>query len=79
MTTPHFGFANKRVVVTGAASGIGHRTTELLLEAGAHVVALDRNPIDLKVGQFVRVDMTDAASIERAAREIDGDIDVLLN
>ncbi|MGA1312978.1 MAG: SDR family NAD(P)-dependent oxidoreductase, partial [Ilumatobacteraceae bacterium] len=77
--TPHFGFADKRVVVTGAASGIGHRATELLLEAGAHVVALDRNPVDLTVEQFVRVDMTDPASIEAAAREIDGDIDALLN
>ncbi|MFM7081421.1 MAG: SDR family NAD(P)-dependent oxidoreductase, partial [Actinomycetota bacterium] len=58
MTTPHFAFRDKRVVVTGAASGIGHRTTELLLEAGAHVIALDRNPVDLKVAQFVSVDMT---------------------
>ncbi|MFM9137830.1 MAG: SDR family NAD(P)-dependent oxidoreductase, partial [Actinomycetota bacterium] len=42
--TPHFAFRDKRVVVTGAASGIGHRTAELLLEAGAHVIALDRHP-----------------------------------
>jgi NAD(P)-dependent dehydrogenase (short-subunit alcohol dehydrogenase family) len=78
-STPHFGFANKRVVVTGAASGIGRRTTELLLEAGAHVIALDRNPVDLNVAQFVQVDMTNPASIAEAARAIDGEIDVLLN
>jgi len=77
--TPHYGFADKRVVVTGAASGIGRRTTELLLEAGAHVIALDRNPVDAKVAQFLRVDMTSPDSIAAAAREIDGDIDVLLN
>lgn len=77
--TPHFGFRNKRVVVTGAASGIGRRTAELLLEAGAHVVALDRNPVDLPVSQFVSVDMTDPASIDAAVNSINGEIDVLLN
>ena len=79
MKTPHYAFEGKRVVVTGAASGIGHRTTELLLEAGAHVVALDRNAVDLKVAQFVQVDMTKPDTIAAAAKAIDGDIDVLLN
>lgn len=77
--TPHFAFRDKRVVVTGAASGIGHRTTELLLEAGAHVIALDRNPVQLKVAQFVSVDMTKPDTISSAAKEIIGDVDVLLN
>lgn len=78
-TTPHFAFRDKRVVVTGAASGIGARTTELLLEAGAKVIALDRNPVAAKVDQFVRVDMTDPESITAAAHAISGEIDVLLN
>jgi len=50
-----------------------------LLEAGAHVIALDRNPVDLKVAQFLRVDMTAPDTIAAAAKAIDGDIDVLLN
>ena len=77
--TPHFGFRDKHVVVTGAASGIGHRTTELLLEAGAHVIALDRNPVQLSVTQFVSVDMTKPHTIAAAAGAISGEIDVLLN
>jgi len=77
--TPHFAFRDKRVVVTGAASGIGHRTTELLLEAGAHVIALDRNPVQLSVAQFVSVDMTKPHTIAAAAGAISGEIDVLLN
>ncbi len=79
MKTPHYAFEGRRVVVTGAASGIGHRTTELLLEAGAYVVALDRNAVDLKVAQFVQVDMTKPDTIAAAAKAINGDIDVLLN
>lgn len=77
--TPHFGFRGKRVVVTGAASGIGHRVAELLLEAGAHVIALDRSAVDLSVERFIRVDFTDPESIDAAVAEIDGEIDVLLN
>ena len=78
-STPHYGFRDKHVVVTGAASGIGHRTAELLLEAGAHVIALDRNPVQLKVAQFVPVDMTKPDTIAAAAKQISGDVDVLLN
>lgn len=77
--TPHFGFREKRVVVTGAASGIGRRTTELLVEAGAQVIALDRNPVDVSVAQFVHVDMTKPETIVAAVAEIRGEIDVLLN
>jgi NAD(P)-dependent dehydrogenase (short-subunit alcohol dehydrogenase family) len=36
-------FTGKRYLVTGAASGIGHATAELLLAAGAEVISLDRN------------------------------------
>ena len=39
-------FANKRYVVTGAASGIGHAVAEKLLAAGAEVYSLDRNSPD---------------------------------
>ena len=77
--SPHVGFRDKRVVVTGAASGIGHRTAELLMEVGAEVIALDRNPVDLAVTQFVAVDMTNPDSILSAVDGIVGEIDVLLN
>lgn len=79
MNTPHLAFRNKRVVVTGAASGIGRRVAELLLEAGAKVIALDRNVVDLPVDQFVTVDFTNPASIAAAAKAIIGEVDVLLN
>jgi NAD(P)-dependent dehydrogenase (short-subunit alcohol dehydrogenase family) len=36
----------RSVIVTGAASGIGRRTAELFVEAGATVTACDINPIE---------------------------------
>jgi len=75
----HEAYKGKRVVVTGAASGIGRQTTEFLLAEGAKVIALDRNPSDLKVEQFISVDFTQPKTITAAAKEIDGEIDVLLN
>ena len=72
-------YRDKRVVVTGAASGIGRQTTELLLADGAKVIALDRNASDLKVEQFISVDFTQPETITVAAKQINGEIDVLLN
>ena len=66
-------------MVTGAASGIGRQTTEFLLAAGAKVIALDRNASDLKVEQFISVDFTQPETITAAAKQINGEIDVLLN
>ena len=39
----HFDLSGRRALVTGAASGIGRGTAELLGELGAHVIAADRN------------------------------------
>ena len=72
-------YRDKRVVVTGAASGIGRQAAEFLLADGAKVIALDRNPSDLKVEQFIAVDFTQPETIAAAAKQIDGEIDVLLN
>lgn len=75
----HSAYKNKRVVVTGAASGIGRQTTEYLLAAGAKVIAIDRNAPDLKVEQSIIADFTQPETITAAAKQIDGEIDVLLN
>ena len=75
----HEAYRGKRIVVTGAASGIGRQTTEFLLAAGANVIALDRNPSDLKVAQFISVNFTQPETISKAVEQIDTEIDVLLN
>jgi NAD(P)-dependent dehydrogenase (short-subunit alcohol dehydrogenase family) len=69
------GYAGRHVVVTGAASGMGAATAQLLMELGAHVTALDLNPVKLPVRQALQVDLRDRTSIEAAAEAIDGPVD----
>lgn len=72
--------ANKTIIVTGAASGIGRRTAELLLDVGASVIALDRTRPPQEVSRFIQVDLAEPASIEKAVTEIGRDpIDGLCN
>jgi NAD(P)-dependent dehydrogenase (short-subunit alcohol dehydrogenase family) len=69
---------SKRVLITGAASGIGAATMAKLREQGARVEGLDVNPTD----GVIRCDVRDQDSVDRAVREaIDrlGGLDVLIN
>jgi NAD(P)-dependent dehydrogenase (short-subunit alcohol dehydrogenase family) len=68
-----------RCVVTGAASGIGDAVARLLMERGATVVSLDRNPPTAPVESHIKVDLTDLASIEDALSQLTGEWDVLCN
>lgn len=72
-------FAGRRYVVTGAASGIGHRVAEKLLAAGAEVHSLDRNKPALAVTKHVPVDLSDVDSIDKALLELEGQFDAVLN
>ncbi|GAB3075056.1 coniferyl-alcohol dehydrogenase [Nocardioides zeae] len=72
-------FRGRRVVVTGAASGIGHAVTARLLDLGAVVHTLDRNEPTLPVDRHVPVDLADRASIDAALAALDDRYDVLLN
>ncbi|MEC5408594.1 coniferyl-alcohol dehydrogenase [Paraburkholderia sp. MPAMCS5] len=59
-------FSDQTIVVTGATSGIGRRTAQLLIENGANLIALDRDEPDFPVFRFVRADLSDPESIARA-------------
>lgn len=72
-------FFNKTIVVTGAASGIGQRTAQLLVQEGAKVIGLDRHPLADSGMQFIQVDMADPASIEAAVAGIGGPVHGLCN
>ncbi len=73
-----------RVLVTGAGSGIGRATCEVLVARGHEVVATARRPevLDGLVGvERVALDVTDDASVAEAvaAAEAGGTIDALVN
>lgn len=57
-------FEGKKIIVTGAASGIGEETARQLKAAGATVIAVDRNPPKVDVDAFHQVDLTDEAALD---------------
>lgn len=73
------GYEGSAVVVTGAASGMGAATAQILVDLGADVTALDIKPTDVPVARFVEVDLRDPAAIEAAAAAIDGPLDGLFS
>lgn len=71
-----FGYEGKNVVVTGAASGMGRSTAELLVKAGANVYAMDISSIDIDgVCKKISVDLSDKDSIDKAFIELPEHID----
>lgn len=73
------GLQGKRVVVTGAASGIGAVTAVLLAQSGAEVIALDRRRPERFEGTFIAYDQGDSASIAQAVAAIEGPLHGLAN
>ena len=54
---------NKRIAVTGSASGIGDATATLLKERGATVIGFDRTEKTDNVDEFHAVELTDFSSM----------------
>lgn len=72
-----FGYEGKKVVITGAASGMSRSATELLLELGAEVYAIDINEIDLPVFRAIRADLSEKEEIDRVLEQLPEKIDAL--
>lgn len=74
------GYAGKRVIVSGAASGMGAATTELLVELGAEVHAIDlKKPEIAGLASFTETDLRDPAQIESAVAKIGAIVNALFN
>jgi NAD(P)-dependent dehydrogenase (short-subunit alcohol dehydrogenase family) len=70
---------SQRVIITGAASGIGEATAKALRERGAKVVGLDLRASD----EVLTCDVTDQQSVDKAVaeaiRRLGGGVDALVN
>jgi NAD(P)-dependent dehydrogenase (short-subunit alcohol dehydrogenase family) len=72
----YFGYADKVCVLTGAASGMGKAATEMLVELGARVYALDANEVTVPgIADFVPVNLSDKAAIDAAFENLPDRID----
>ena len=74
-----FSYTGKRAVVVGGATGMGAAAAELLRDAGATVVVMDRATVSLDGVEAIHVDMSDKDSIEQATQECGGPVDALLS
>ena len=84
------GLVNKRVLITGGASGIGAATAQRFIEEGSRVCVLDWNAESCKkirkelpkLERVLTVDISDIKQVENAFVQIDafwGGLDVLIN
>lgn len=69
----------KKIVITGAASGIGARTAELAAAHGAQVISVDINKPAKPVGEFIAADLSDERSIDELVAALPQGIDGLAN
>jgi len=75
----YFGYQGKQVVVTGAASGMGAATTEMLIDLGADVYALDVREVRLPVKEYIAVDLLKKDSIDAAIAQFPAQIDSIFS
>ena len=84
--SPYFSLQGKRVVITGAAGGIGAPTARICSDAGAEIVLVDvlaevtaRTRIQVANSfSYFQCDVVDRASVEAVAASV-GEIDALID
>lgn len=74
-----FGYAGKRVLVVGGASGIGAATAQLVAELGGEVVVADYAEIPFDCAKKIALDVRDSDSIAAGLQECGGPIDALFS
>jgi len=74
-----FRYDGKRALVVGGATGMGAAVAELVQDAGAEVVVMDRAPVTLAGAKAISLDLSDKASIDAAVDECGGPVHALFS
>jgi NAD(P)-dependent dehydrogenase (short-subunit alcohol dehydrogenase family) len=74
-----FRYDGKRALVVGGATGMGAAAAELVKDAGAEVVVMDRAEVTLTGVKAIQVDLADKASIDAAVDECGGPVHALFS
>ena len=74
-----FSYDGKRAVVVGGATGMGAAVAEVVKDAGAEVVVMDRAEVSLDGVKAIHLDLSDKASIDAAVDECGGPIHALFS
>lgn len=74
-----FSYRGKRALVVGGATGMGAGIAEVVRDAGAEVVVMDRSPVTLSGVRAISIDMADKSSIDAALAECGGKVDALFS
>lgn len=69
----------KKIIVTGASSGIGAATAAWVAAQGAEVMAVDIRPPAVAGGRFFQADLSQQASIDALVQALPSGIDGLAN
>ncbi len=75
----YFGYKGKKVVVTGAASGMGQAAAKMLVDLGAEVYALDVKDVTVPVKQYIKTNLMQKDSIDATVKKIPDNIYALFN
>jgi NAD(P)-dependent dehydrogenase (short-subunit alcohol dehydrogenase family) len=70
---------NKKIMVTGAASGIGAETAKTLKAQGATIIGVDLNEPKVDVDQYIKADLAEPESIAAVVETVSTGIDALCN
>lgn len=71
-----FGYDGKVCVVTGASSGMGKATTQMLVELGAKVYAIDMNPCQVEgIEKYLKCNLASKEDIDNTFKELPEKID----
>jgi NAD(P)-dependent dehydrogenase (short-subunit alcohol dehydrogenase family) len=74
-----FSYTGKRALVVGGATGMGAAVAELVQDAGAEVVVMDRADVTLPGVKAIRLNLADKASIDAAVDECGGPVHALFS